>query len=446
MLYNQPWDQKSNPNAPYVDGNQAAGIEGSIVPAAGIEFDQREIVDVIYQAWVRKYADFNGTLCAAPSNGDLTQLRKAIEGYITNWFISTSVTFKVHGPGADFADLNAALNYLSKFRITQTGKVTLQLAGATSGTATQYVYTQNVVFAHPDNEKISVLGAPMLLPLPGDDSAYQLISSTSSQRAADTIYNLGLLRSKFATELHFGNGCGFVYDGVCPGRVDGILLTGDGSTGPLGYGVGILCNAISTIHRETDANQLLRGLAIVGFGYAGIEVATSGFWLSQPPSGGGGAPLVILGITNAAGTTGFGVACADSSNFTPQTTTMIFSCCSAGLATFTNSSAQCDLQGLRFYSECNGSHGMYAQSSGSIGCHADYIISKKNGGRGLYCSGGAGIVLGATTSIDLTLNGGSAYCSIESVITCPGATGLGDASPPINTVGNANSIINTLAI
>jgi hypothetical protein len=53
MLYNQPLDQPANTNAPYIDGNPAAGIQGSIVPAASIEYDQREVVEVITRANVR---------------------------------------------------------------------------------------------------------------------------------------------------------------------------------------------------------------------------------------------------------------------------------------------------------------------------------------------------------------------------------------------------------
>ena len=67
MKYNQPFDQPSNPNASYIDGNPAAGIQGSIVPAASIEFDQREIVNAITAAGL------------APSNSDLTQLLQMIK-------------------------------------------------------------------------------------------------------------------------------------------------------------------------------------------------------------------------------------------------------------------------------------------------------------------------------------------------------------------------------
>jgi hypothetical protein len=67
LKYNQPFDQPSNPNAPYVDGNPAAGIQGSIVPAASIEYDQREIVNVISAA------------ALSPTNADLTQLLQALK-------------------------------------------------------------------------------------------------------------------------------------------------------------------------------------------------------------------------------------------------------------------------------------------------------------------------------------------------------------------------------
>ena len=67
MKYNQPFDQPSSPNAPYVDGNPSAGIQGSIVPAASIEFPQREIVAAIQAAGL------------VADNGDLTQLLKMIK-------------------------------------------------------------------------------------------------------------------------------------------------------------------------------------------------------------------------------------------------------------------------------------------------------------------------------------------------------------------------------
>lgn len=57
-------------NAPYVDANPVGGIEGSAVPAAAIEGPQREIVAVITGAGL------------VPDDGDLTQLRQAIQRMI----------------------------------------------------------------------------------------------------------------------------------------------------------------------------------------------------------------------------------------------------------------------------------------------------------------------------------------------------------------------------
>jgi hypothetical protein len=66
MKYAQPWDQPSNPNASYIDGDQAAGIEGSIIPAAGVEDPQRELVKLITDVGL-----------TAPTDLDLTQVSYA---------------------------------------------------------------------------------------------------------------------------------------------------------------------------------------------------------------------------------------------------------------------------------------------------------------------------------------------------------------------------------
>lgn len=67
MKYNQPFDQPSSPNAPYIDGNPSAGIQGSIVPAAAIEYPQRELVNMIEACGL------------TPTNTVLYQLASAIQ-------------------------------------------------------------------------------------------------------------------------------------------------------------------------------------------------------------------------------------------------------------------------------------------------------------------------------------------------------------------------------
>lgn len=69
MKYVQPLGEAAD--AAYVDGNRSAGTKGSVVPAAAVEYPQREIDHVI---------SFFGL---TPANTDLQQLRKAIEAAIS---------------------------------------------------------------------------------------------------------------------------------------------------------------------------------------------------------------------------------------------------------------------------------------------------------------------------------------------------------------------------
>jgi hypothetical protein len=78
MKYQPPYGI-SDPNGPYINGNPAAGIEGSIPPAAAFEYPMREIVAMI------QAGDF------VPSDGDLTQLLKAIRRQYVNYAVDTGV-------------------------------------------------------------------------------------------------------------------------------------------------------------------------------------------------------------------------------------------------------------------------------------------------------------------------------------------------------------------
>jgi hypothetical protein len=276
LLYNQPYGV-SDPNAPYINGNPTTGQMGSIPPAASIEHDQREVVEVINTANTRGYKDFSNTPCAAPSSADLMQLRKAIEGFVRGLpitfsdLIDTYVQFVV-GPGGDFPDLIAALHYLSKYKITSTGRVVLQLTGAgASGPATIYTYTQTVIFDHPNNNRIFVLGAPLRSPPPTDATAFTLTGNSSGARAADTAANMTMLRNKYATELRFNNCNGIEIVGTCIGILSGVLIT---SNAAAGY-IGVMVSAAST---ELNVNYLYNPGGSVGPSIStGQGVVVSGF-------------------------------------------------------------------------------------------------------------------------------------------------------------------------
>jgi hypothetical protein len=81
MKYNQPYGV-SDTNAGYVNGNPAAGIQGSIPPAESIEYDQREVVNVIAYAAQNALIDYNNQPCVDPTNTLMDQLLKAIYGMI----------------------------------------------------------------------------------------------------------------------------------------------------------------------------------------------------------------------------------------------------------------------------------------------------------------------------------------------------------------------------
>jgi hypothetical protein len=70
MQYNQPYGKPPEVtwgDQPYVNGNPSTGIQGSIPPAASIEYPQRELVNLM-----------KDTTLITPNNSDLHQLSKSI--------------------------------------------------------------------------------------------------------------------------------------------------------------------------------------------------------------------------------------------------------------------------------------------------------------------------------------------------------------------------------
>jgi hypothetical protein len=76
MKYQPPYGV-TDPNAPYVNGNPAEGIQGSIPPAAAIEYPQREIVNMITKGGF------------APDDSDLYQLTRAARRALFAYAIDT---------------------------------------------------------------------------------------------------------------------------------------------------------------------------------------------------------------------------------------------------------------------------------------------------------------------------------------------------------------------
>jgi hypothetical protein len=72
MKYEQPYGV-ADPNAPYVNGNPQIGLQGSIPPAASIEYPQREIVHMIEKSNL------------VPTDTDLYQLTESVRSQFVNF-------------------------------------------------------------------------------------------------------------------------------------------------------------------------------------------------------------------------------------------------------------------------------------------------------------------------------------------------------------------------
>jgi hypothetical protein len=440
MLYNQPLDQPANPNAPYVDGNPAAGIQGSIVPAASLEYDQREVVEVITRANSRGYIDFSDTPCAPPANIDLMQLRKAIEGFIRGWdfIIDTVVTKIVHGPGADFPDLIAAMAWLRRYYITQRGQVIFRVA------AGQWTYTQTIIFRHPNNDRISVFGATMKAACPRQDTAYASRGPSAPTRSADVATNLAMLRSKFATEIYGHSIPGSAQQAsaivqIGPGNAlmhwDGILLTGDLAS------VGIEFYACQgPMNLDTYS-----GIAIVQCSYgiylslgSAIQIWGSASWDENVM-----CPVVCIGSGS------HGMALGDGSHFTMLGNFISLNGNGNGLNLWPNTGVQLD---GACHSQSNSGHGIYLDLS-----PACYVSGPLSGGSPytsshIWNNGGWGILAFGSTAeayVDCgagmaTANGtGSIALSWASNIHCTAGDQhiSGSCTPPFGVWGNYDSMI-----
>jgi hypothetical protein len=117
MQYNQPYGV-SDPNAPYINGNPSTGTQGSIPPAASIEYPQREIANLITDGGF------------VPSNGDLRQVGRSLQsGHI--WFgidtgVANAVQCNLAPPPLTYYD---GMFVWVVANATNTGPSTIQLNG-----------------------------------------------------------------------------------------------------------------------------------------------------------------------------------------------------------------------------------------------------------------------------------------------------------------------------
>jgi hypothetical protein len=231
----------------YVNGNPVTGTEGSIPPATSFDESQIEIVEVIQRAGI------------VPTHADLTQLWQALEALFAQKYITSPITKTVHGTGADFSDLNAALQWLGQYVITATGYVTFMVAPG------KWTYTTTVELNHANLNRVAIQGGALL----GASPTPPNFSIGGYHLSADGNNHIIYLRSVYATELSFTGGVnGFL--ALRPGvTLRYLLITGSQTTAP-------------TVPPFTQGNGLyavadvwLDGDAFWGFGQNGINIEQS---------------------------------------------------------------------------------------------------------------------------------------------------------------------------
>lgn len=166
MQYNQPYDQASNPNAPYVNGNPAVGVQGSIIPAAAVEYPQRELVALIQDAGL------------TPSNGDLSQAAKAIQSGKFNYAVaggSANALTATLSPAPDALTVPLKVTLLASTANTQASTLNLNNLGAKS-------------ILRADGSSISPGDLLGLVELVYDGTAFRIVGKRTPPALATTLY------------------------------------------------------------------------------------------------------------------------------------------------------------------------------------------------------------------------------------------------------------------
>jgi hypothetical protein len=134
--------------------------------------------------------------------------------------IDTNITKTIYGTGADFASLEGALYWVSRYMISQTGFVTFQFA---QGQFT--IASGSLVVDHPNATRIAFRGATGYTQVTGTD--FSITGSSGVALSNDQAQQLTMLRGKYRTELRFTTASSIAC--VSGSTWTGVLISGDGS-------------------------------------------------------------------------------------------------------------------------------------------------------------------------------------------------------------------------
>jgi hypothetical protein len=349
--------------------------------------------------------------------------------------IDQNITFTVHGTNPNFANLNIAFEYLSKFKITQNGSVTLQLAAGVGGSA--FAYTTTVTVDHPNADRITIQGQP----LAATPTSSSFVNNGFASRSTDRATTLANLRACYTSELAFSGANGsFLISNGCTFK--NLLITGDrvSATNLVNAYGGALFFTINVSLANAGVNGIDVGpgsglyatgiLSATGCGGSGLVASYGGSIYCT----GGSSTLVV-----ASSNDGNGYWCL-LGNFGADGNVLVHAWSNAGAGVI-SATGNFSVVGAGCIFTHNGAHGIVAQYNGNAVLVG--VTASNNTGYGVIASDGGYVLCvngGGSTSIS-----GNSVSSILAQYgsTCDalGATLTGSPSPAINTVGNSNSII-----
>jgi hypothetical protein len=343
---------------------------------------------------------------------------------------------KVHGPGADFVDLHAALNWLGSYIITPTGFVTFMIA------AGRWTYIKTVEINHANSNRVAIQGGALLGATPQPPN----MSVTGYGSSTDGTNQIIYLRSIHASELSFTGGVsGFrVYrDGI---TLRYLLITGSQTIAATGlYDEG--CGLVVQAQFYSDGNS------IWGFGSDGILVAAGGMFTS------------ITSLSTVVSWCNVGIDCLTARFVVPSTQNVIVTSNRNGGIAINGTYASMGILYLAGTHVAGASTGALGVGNGATWlCYAgsQIKVNDDNGIKiqGLCTLGGSNITITQNTKWGVEAQAGygqfynstfssNGYGSISAnsgaFIDCIGAAlgsgSSGVSSPGLNTVGNGQAYI-----
>lgn len=320
---------------------------------------------------------------------------------------------------ADFDTIADAMDYLSKYRISNFAQVVINVAAGT------YNHGTKVISGHPDGLRVKVLG-PALPSGMVTESNFQVTGSSGANIATDRIVNEAMLRGRFPVVIQSTNGAVDTETGDL--TIENICFIGSGANSGVKTASGkIVCTNVSVHNYGTNWLVDRGGGVILADGCTGSGAVSDGFIVTN-----NGTLKAEGGVASGNGGAGFS-ANVGGTIIAPSSTAKGNGGALVG-GYFVSLSGI--IQARASKARNNAGDGFLVTNDGFI--QAAESISQNNGGYGYNIFNGGRVNANSSTS---TANLSDYRCMNFGNMSITGYGGTAAASPTVNTVGNGNCYI-----